>query len=1399
MVHINKFKPNTPYNPKTKVRMPEKVKSPKKGTLYTILAPSIEAEMSYIADSEYLVFNNLWRYVITKRFPVKVQGQSLMKYTPNSNGDITAMITNYNSSKNINFSKLDSVTTIKENQKLDTIKGFNTLLEINYELYQQVFNNEHDKRYFYLKMSSFFSNMKGAIKAFTEHPAYAALDNRYLIIPLHYWGSKDDYKNLKFVPKTSTFINVLLNFMENNIDEFNDIFEGYTILLDYENKWFKLEPASYEFASDMTADIRKFIKRCIMISENKTTKAEVAEDEKNLREVKLTSAATEEVERNLEKSNINPENLTEERLENLENLVKVEIDDDTGEAKVVQKLEKLQSEEAMEDLINAKLEGKTLANYQRDKVLRKKYTELKINDDNITDLIEHDVEAEKIPEYKIKTASINEDMANIPSYNFEKSYNEELAQYDFANILIHFASCKPALYLINDPIVEDISDTENKMYKCTVTYEDETRKRHRFSFKMPKWYKERYLRINGQLWTIIHQKMLFPISKTEPNLCQVSSNYNKIRMTRYGTNISSKITKLKKILLAEDQKYKVKIERGNNIIPNNIYPTTIEYDSLGEDFYKLKLKTITIFFNMEDAIALVGMPKDDIFSKINDSCIYPLGIDNASKTKFYISGSSNLIYDDKGETYGELSDFLIDKIEKENAGFAKEFDGLSAGTKFTYTRAKILHYEVPLVLIVSAADPGGLQAVLNKGHIKHEFHTTRPTKMDKDNQGVVQFNDGFLVFDRYPYENSLLLNGLSSFPTREYNFFDMDSRDTYIAIFDDMFSNRTMIDGIENFYYLLIDPITKDILNRIHQPDKFTELMLFANAKLSDNSYRLDADYFESRIRSNELLNVFLYQELCTAYANWKIGRTPTFSIPEDAIIKKCMESNIIESHTTLNTVLELENDRQVKLKGPGGMNEDRSFTMDKRAYLSSMRGIIGMNSVPSGEVGINRHMTLNCNITNPRGFVEINKDEYNGTELNTPGELLNTFGTESADIERVAMAITQSKHLVPTEKSSESIVSYDMERVVPHISNDFSFVAKNNGKVVEIAEGIMIVQYEDGTFDDIDLMEHPDKNTDGGFYIMNTFVTDLKVGDKFEKHDVLAYEPKFIKPKDEFGDYTSSVGTLARVAIVSNGDVYEDSGVITEKFANEVAAKITKEKSIILSQYSNIKKMVKIGDKVVANEPLLLFDDTRDEFTSQMLSTMAANAGDEDEILSSSAPLFSKVSGTVKDIKIYYTVPVEDMSPSLQKIIKEYNASVKKREKVINKYIDSRDQNTFLTPSEPIEPDAQGRVNGSKIGSGVKISFFIEVRDVAGVGDKLTNYTAIKMTTCKVIPKGLEPFTKFNPDRKIDAYTSTIGLYKRMCLDVFKVGGLGKILISRKWQLKNKYLERLEKEVKKK
>lgn len=1434
LLKVSLLKPFVFYRSKTQVILPVDMKNQKKNCLYTVLAPKTSPALAWASDWDNTFrFRQLYKYFIPKFFNEKLHASSMVRRDIGTEFQIPEFIQTLQAEGNSQLKNVEFVS-MRPNASMDMLRNFNVYYETSY-LLQLVLENPKDHRQLYLKMKDAIPMIAAHLHGDRRMYKADTYKENTVIIPVNLWTS--EMKNVNIFRQTTKDDFGAFWFNLDTVEKFQDLFHGYRVILANHNEFMILDPETIPSdakSSFILDNVKLFLRKCKSSDANIAIEADTPEEEQELAQVENLSKKENTTEKVISKVVPDNANIPDDTVKKVAAAVSAtakakkarvqstpeqkpvtgekpaikkatpeepkmvspvitsdgtEVVPDEPEIVVDQDAKKVTT--AADIITQARLSGQSIGNYQRNEMLKGRLKELKIDNRPIEDVIKSE-EKYIIPKKKVKANTINPAYKEITAFNFEKAYNDQLFMHDLARILLHFSKANPALYLLNDPIIEDISNDTDKLYMVTVEYEDENRKRHKFKFKLPKMYQDRYLFINEQKWNIIHQKTPFPVTKIGPDRAQVASNYNKIMLERYGQNISSKITKLKKILEGPNCPPGIKTVRGNNSQLNKSNLTTIEYDELGNRFSTISTSGLTIYFSIAEASAVIPPAT----SAIKDKTVYPLAANRRAGTYYYLSGTSNTVYDQDGNTHGELSDWIIETISKTHKDFKDQFDDTSAGNKFMYVRGKIMGTWIPLILILCAADPEGLVAVLNKAKIKYEFVSSRPKNLDTDNYGIVSFTDGYLIYERYPYENSLLLNGLSVIPSKTYSFYDMGNRDTYVELFDILYDRRNLIDGIENFYYLEIDPITEDVLEHLGMPTEFTSLLLYANGIMADNSYNMDSDYDQSRLRSNEIILARLYDLLCKAYAEYRRGEK--FSIREDELIKALLTERIVDAHSKLNVALELENDNQVKLKGPHGMNEERSFTLEKRAFHPSMRGIIGSNSTYSGEVGIGRHMSLNANIIDARGFVQINKPDYDGTELQTPGELLNAFDAESADQERVAMAVSQTKQYVPVADSSPTLVSYDMERIAPYLSSDYAVTSKKSGVVKEIANDIMIIQYDDGTYEDIDLSEHADKNTDGGFYVMNRMKTDLAVGQRFEDNQIIAYDPKYISEKDMFGDNLVDTGTLARVAIVMNGAVYEDATYLTENLAERMTAKITTDKTVHLSRFSNIKKIVKKGQRVQANDALLYFEEADDMFTSQMLRQLADEAEDEDEISATAAPVFSKVTGVVKDIKIYYTCELEEMSPSLQKLIKQYNAEVSKRHKTIEKYMDPRDATSIIPPCTSVVPDSTGRVKGKKMPKDIMIEFYIEYDDKYKLGDKISHMYALKGICSYIIPKGQEAFTDFNPEKKIDAYLSAFGLFKRMVFSLEKVGSLTKILVEKKRLMRDKYLERLQEELNK-
>lgn len=1423
MVRAEFLDPFVIYKARPPVIMPESESNRKKLQAYIVLAPTIEEELKFLSTDTVLRFRYLTKYFVEKRWQVSLHGAGNRLIKPNENGELDAMLNKYKAG---NLANIDGVTSFLPTQSGDILKGFNVLLEVNH-VTEAILGNPKDKRLVREKVKPWTDELVRAISN-----EYIGKYIKTIVIPMHLWFTPSEFTNAANVVKPISK-NAMGAFLY-QLTKPEVLAQFRRILLVDQNVIMPVSvPEGGTYKGDLSAHVLKMILSYMQTAKRLKVKPKdeaeayvvdssgekiVVEDKKTMELHKSEDTTDTEMvaEKLVTAVKGDPDSLDREgkkKVTAIAEKVRAQKNSSTeivpdGDAPVGEDIKNLPVQNSdVEDLVlAAKMNGTSTASEKRNQILREKYKELKMGDTPIADIVEES-ENLAIPDVPVYANTINDSMKRIRAHRFEQSYKENLMQHHLISILMHFSTVDPAMFLNKDIQIEDVSTHTDRILRYTVEYEDTNRKRHRFSFKLPKMYKDKYLFLNGQELSITHQKLPFPITKVTADRCQLVTNYNKVFVYRYGSALSPRIVKLKK-LLSSGKIPGVVVTKGDCTILNRAWLTTIEFDELGAMFVRIKIGTlgdsITFNFDLDETSNIWDtsrMPKElHPIEGLEDNTenLFPIAQQLVKKSGqlFWLSGLTNRVYSELGYDQGEFSEFVVAKLTEYLPQFTDELSGTSAGTKFVYSRARIMAQDIPLIVVMGAADPDGLIGALEKGHINYRFETKRP-HVDKDLTGVIPFSDGYLIYDRYPFENSLIMNGLSVVPTKEYSFYDMGTRETYVDIFDLLCGQKSLADNMISFNYMMIDPITKDVLHRLGMPTDFVSLLFYCNGVLVDNSFQIDSNYNNSRLRSTEIIMAHLYRYLAIAWSNVRSGRTDTFSIPEDCVIKELLTSKIVDPKSKLNISLELENDRNVKLKGPSGMNEDHSFTIEKRAYHESMRGIVGTNSTPSGEVGINRHLVTNAHIEDALGFIKVGQGDYDATELLTPAELLQPFGPESADIERLCMSISQAKHLVPVVSQCSCPVSYDFERVAPYLSNDFAFTAKKAGTVVDISEDLMIIKYNDGTVDDVDLSEHPVKNTDGGFFIMNKMDTRFKVGQKFQAGEILAFDKKVINDLDFFGDPCANVGTLARVAFETNGSVFEDSGYITDDFAHRFATKVTREKRVILSPFANIKYIAKVGQAVQANDPILAFDDTEDEFSSQLLQSITDQMADDDEIIATSAPIVSKYTGVIRDIKITYTIPLESMTASLRKVVEEYKKDAAKREKVLGKYMSTTDANTIVKNSEMSIPDAGGKVGGSKIGDGVEIAFYIEYIDVAGNGDK-GSIGALKFTTCNVIPTELAGFAESNEDRKIDVYVSALGAFKRMVADVEKIGILTKVLVETKRQWKDKYGERVKAELKK-
>ena len=984
-----------------------------------------------------------------------------------------------------------------------------------------------------------------------------------------------------------------------------------------------------------------------------------------------------------------------------------------------------------EDLLNASFKGRSIKELLEDK-----------NDEGTKPM-------------ELELATPNESFNNLTFVNFDKDYNLDR---DIVRCFRFFESVSRPIAIRNIES-RDNSTSEDRVELYTVEMEDYRGKRFTVKLDIPIMKDNRFL-LRGNNKSIQTQFFNMPILKTDENTCQVVSNYMKIIINRFG-NGSGKSLPMTGRFIKACKKYtgnELKISFGDNTKVCSKYELPVDYIDISSVVNKIETKDCIYYFNQDEIRQLY---------EVEDYKGIPYGYNKKTKTVFYIENSSNFAF----------TQHLALSIKLASESFFELFEKATPSSISSYSRCSIMNSDIPLVIICAYHE--GLRRTMDKARVGYKL-TQKLDKYDKEYyKDHIKFKDGYLVFES-SYESSMLLNGLKDCPTEEFSLSDIDNRDMYLE-FLDQYGGRIKADGLDNFYDCMVDPLTKDILEFYKMPTDYVSMLLYANSLLADNKFIKHTDASSKRFRRYALIAVYTYKVLADAYASFanqtKHRRDAAeFMVKQSAVIDKFLTDSISSDDSCINALRDIETTNSVTTKGPSGMNSDRAYSLDKRTYDESMLNVLGMSTGFAANVGITRQATINANIAGKDGYVQsINGDtsKMNSANTLTATEALTPFGSTRDDPFRTAMTFVQTaKHMVRTENADPLLVTSGIDEAMPYLStNKFAHKAKMNGEVVEYTGEYIIVKYEDGSKEYINLKETIEKNSDGGYYVPLKLDANekIKVGYKFKENEILAYDKySFSNSLGESDNLAYNIGKLAKVAVINTDEGFEDSGVITEKMAANLATRINLQYSIILGKDSNVFSIAEIGDHMEAGDSLLIWQEPfEEEDANSMLKLMSS--GDISEL--GKRKLKSEVTGQIMDIKIYRTVELDEMSDSLRKIVADYEAPLQKLAKTLS----GHELNTSEIPAH-YKLDPIGKLKKAR--DSILIEFYVEYVDTVGVGDKIVYYSANKAVEKSVIPKGKEPYTDFRPREHIDAFVSEVSIDKRMVTSTIIYGALQKLMI---------------------
>ena len=999
----------------------------------------------------------------------------------------------------------------------------------------------------------------------------------------------------------------------------------------------------------------------------------------------------------------------------------------------------------------------------REKVLQEKQKTVKFGNMSLQDLEKIDTKSLKITDNDISSVvrTPNKSMRDVRFANFDKDYAKKLMPKDLAEAFAALSKKSLPLYIKNTEI-KDTSDELNYKDTYTVTMEDANHKQQTIKVDIPKILDGRYLFIGGNKKIIQKQNFLYPIVKTGPDEVQIVTNCNKMFMRRTEGRTLVTVDRLLRLIKANPNIREKYFKVGNAFMDNKDVITTVEYDELATMYRRFETPdhNVVIYFSQSDLAERAGYNLKDV-----DPKHMLIGYENG-----------NPIYINSIETQRDLAgrsiiDIIYNAFSEDEK---KAYTRIKAPKRQMYAKVRTMEQDVPVVILLSYWV--GLTEVLKRANIKYTLSDKAPSELDSS-KGFIQFSDCFLIYELNTFV-MLLLSGFANINTRDYKIAAFDTDEPYLNFFKEVYGRVIIANSLMNAYEWTIDPITEEVLSNLNLPTNIIDLMLYGIELLSDNHAVPEIEQDQSRVRCLEVIPAILYYNLSRSYTNYKnSGGRKKFSIKPDCVIKDVLGMKTVEDVSVLNPFLEVERSHNISSMGWRGVNVDRAYTMARRSYPKSMIGIIAPSSSPDANVGLTRCLSLEPKITSLRGYCQTPKDKADLDKLNesnlfSPTELLIPFGVTRDDSTRIGHMVKQSKHALPTVKSSPVLISNGSEETVRfHLSSDFVVNAEQDGKIVEKDpdSGIMVLEYQDGSHQAVNLKPKIVKNGGGGFFMSNQLETNYNVGDKFKKNEAIAWHKEFFK-KDFDGTTRMTVGSLHKVAIMAEYGTHEDATFITKKMSNNMGSEMTFCMSVVVGKNSNVDFIVHEGDHVEVGNTIIQFDTSYDESElNKLLANLAKDPRLMETVMEDSRNnIKSKYAGKIESVKVYSTVDTDEMSDSLAKIVKEIYAKTKKKLNILNKY----DKESSIVkcgmlidePTGKLSPNKFGVLAGEKVDDdSVLFKFYISHVEPLEVGSKIANHTALKNTICEIIPEGFEPWSSYRPEEEVSTIISCNSILNRM------------------------------------
>lgn len=683
----------------------------------------------------------------------------------------------------------------------------------------------------------------------------------------------------------------------------------------------------------------------------------------------------------------------------------------------------------------------------------------------------------------------------------------------------------------------------------------------------------------------------------------------------------------------------------------------------------------------------ITLELDKIF--VNSEGQYVIGKDN-NGDEIYFDRQTNMVLYGKDQAI-DLSELLDINVNNRPVEYAE---------------MNVLGESIPVGLIL--ARHYGISELCKRLDVK-------PVKLERNQrieltheQWALKFADEVWVFPRENKIASLLLGGLQKYASqlKELSAASFEDKDVYGAILSNEGLNIRYEYELDLMGQMFVDDITAHVLEKMHEPTDFHELLIRGCEMLLTGYIPTEINMDDMLIKGYERIPGAIYGELVKAARAHKLKPITSkrrFEVGPNDIWMAIQKDPSIEIRDEINPLKNMKEKDNVTFGGVGGRSR-RSMTRPTRSFHPTDLGTISEATPDNQDVGVTTFLSANPQFTDLYGLTErVDEKNVDATSILSSVAMTAPF-VDKDDANRIGFVGTQSEHRIPIKGAMPIPVRTGYENVVAHKTDKgFSFVAPQDGKVIDKKDDVVTFEYKDGRKEAV---EYGLKMASSkGHYYKHVLVCDYEVGNTFRKGDVLIFNQQFfLRDILNPGQVVQVNYILAPTALVDFEETLEDGCCVSDHIAEQLSTEAVHMKTVVMDASASLSEMVKVGDTVDIDDILCVIEDQHveathiyDDASSEVLRRLGSHTPK------------AGAYGKIEKIEAYYFADPEELSPSIKAAIAPLDA---RRTKIAAKTRDGRAPTGRLMETT--------RLNGELIGPGkVIFRFFISDLDSMGTGDK--------------------------------------------------------------------------------